>query len=519
MTLLGRIAIEAAQSALDKANSQRYKKEIARARKDVNFFCEWVFTDEQKGGAPIVQAPHHKIWQDVVANHTKAVVWFPIEHGKTTQVKFTFCWLLGHHPDRQYAYISSKSKQAEKMVGAVKREIESNERLRLVFPDLKPQRGRLTTALEEWGKTSIRVHGCPPGAKDSSLTAYGLDGQILGSRFHGAIFDNCLDSSNTNTQDLCEKVIDRFRDEIFSRVMSGGFRLFLDTAWLQHDAMHHFASLPGWHSVKLDAEKPLRKGDETLWPAQFPLERLNEIRTEDLGQTAYDRQFRNKPLSETMNYFQQQYWDSAYGRAIWVEPDVGWPDGMPLQIDLRTGVDLAVKPGEEHDLTVFTTLISEGYRRRLFHMESDRIEGGAILRRFVKVFRGLHLPVIRAGGHAKFVVEDNAAQDYIVKLMRDGAILQAIGLTQREAEDIAVVGRTTTSKRRDENFGIQGLVNDFEMGRWDIAANEETRQLREEMKVWSPGAKHYGDRLMSLWIGNSDFTDGSDDWVNQFDIV
>lgn len=499
---MSKVALEYAQAARKAVvglSAEQHAPEILRAREDPNFECEWCFRDDQMD-RPLVQAWPHRQWQEHVWTHDRLVMWFPIEHGKTTQAKMTLCRLLGKHPDRQYAYISSKDRQARKVLGSVKREIESNERLQMVYPHLKPQISTLTRAREEWGNTSIRVAGCPPGAKDASLTSFGIDGQILGSRLHGAILDNVLDKANTRSQTQREWLLEIIQDEIIGRIMEGGFLWIIDTAWFADDALHELSRRPKWFSIKFDAEVGQVEG-ETLWQAQWPIERLDATKSE-LGQTAYDRQFRNMALSESQNWFKGEFWDAAYGRCSFIEE---WPDqGVDLQVDMRTGVDLATKKGELHDLTAFASIIARGHRRQLINMQAERMEGTAILRRIAYIYRTLHAPINRAGGNAKFVVEDNAAQVYIVQLLRDADMLRAIGLTTDEAGDIRVVGRTTTSKRRDPELGIQGLASGIEMGRWDFASHQEVRQLREEMKVWSPEADHYGDRLMALWIGASD---------------
>jgi len=499
----------AARQAIVTTGQDKYQAEIERALHDPNFQCEWCFRDDQVDG-PLVQGWHHRQWQQLVWENDRLVMWFPIEHGKTTQAKMTLCRLLGEHPDRQYAYISSKDKQARKVLGSIKREIETNDRLQLCYPDLRPQISAISKAREEWGNTSIRIHGCPPGAKDASLTAFGVDGQILGSRLHGVILDNVLDKKNTRSQNLREWILELIKDEIIGRVMDGGFIWVLDTAWFADDALHELAKLPRWFSVKFDAEEGQHEG-ETLWPEQWPADRLAATKGE-LGPTAYDRQFRNMALSESQNWFKREYWDASYGRCSYIEE---WPiEGYDLQVECVTGIDLATRKGESHDLTAFATIVARGHRRQLVNLESDHMEGTAILRRIAYIYRTLHKPISRAGGYAKFVVEDNAAQVYIVQMLRDAEMLRAIGLTEEDAGDINVTGRTTTSKRRDSELGIQGLVSGIEMGRWDFAPHYEIRQLREEMKVWSPEADHYGDRLMALWIGAS----GMNEIIGGFDV-
>lgn len=503
MTNLGLEYASAARRALARATLRDCTEEIERARTDPNFFCEWTFKDTNKG-TPIIQGAHHREWQSLVDEHKRLVMWFPIEHGKTTQAKMKLCRMLGENPACQYGYISSKDKQARKVLAAVKREIEANDRLHLVYPNLTPQISAISRAREEWGNTSIRVAGCPAGAKDPSLSAFGLDGQILGTRLHGVILDNILDAANTRSTTMREWVFDVILDEIIGRVMDGGFIWILDTAWFHDDALHRLAKMPGWHAVKFDAEQPISAGADTLWPQQWPRKRLDSMR-ETLGPTKYDRQFRNRPISESQDWFRREYWDACYGSTPWLE---AWPcdeqgaavDGLQ---DMRTGVDLATRKGEHNDLSVFTTVTGHGARRRLHNIQSGKMEVGEILRRIVSIYRAFHKPINAAGGNAKFVVEDNAAQAYVVQMVREAGAMQAFGLTASEAGDIRVVGRTTTVKRRDMELGIPGVASAFEMGRWKVPANAECEALREEMRTWSPEADHYGDRLMSLWIAGA----------------
>jgi len=477
--------------------------EVVAARNDANDFCEYCFRDDQTG-FPIKQAWHHREWQRLTDEHDRLVAWFPIEHGKSTQTKMKLCRLLGQHGDRQYAYISSKYQQGAKMVGAVGREILGNDRLRQVYPGLRPQLRQNNSGLEEWGRTAIRVADCPRGSKDPSLVAYGVKGQILGARLHGAIIDNALDAANTRSKANREWLLSVLKDEVLGRILPGGFVWILDTAWFHDDMMHEIAKQSGWHSVRFDAEDGHGRG-ETLWPEQWPRRRL-ESKLLELGQTAYDRQFRNRPLSESMNFFKSEFWDAAYGKCPWL---TSWPlddKGLAVggQLQVRTGVDLAVRKGEEHDLTAFATVVGDQHLRKMVNLQSGRMEGPEIARRMVAIYRAIHKPVNLAGGNAKFIVEDNAAQAYIVQMFKDAQVCAAFGLTPGETSDIRIAGRTTTANKRHSELGIQGIASAIEMGRWEFGMSEETSQLRDEMRVWSPSAGHYGDRLMALWIAAAD---------------
>jgi len=504
MSQAGEAFLAAFDAAAAAARADQLAEIRARCQADVNEFAEYAYTDDQ--GEPLVQAAHHRVFQDLARTHDRLVMWFPVEHGKSTQARILATWLLGKHPDRQYAIVKSKAKQAQKDVKTIGRIIVSNPRVREIFPDLRPAEGELRAGVDTWGAEGIRVHGCPYGLPDPSLAAYGLDGQILGARVHGLILDNVLDKANTQSPVQRLKVLETIDEELMSRVLPGGFCIIIDTAWHVDDALHEIAKRPRWHSVKFDAEQGLRKG-QTLWPARFPWKRLKDIR-EASSLVAYNRMYRNMPLSETTAYFKEEHWLRSRGRVEWWDR---WPERVDAQVELVTGVDLATKPKETADETVLATVVRAGHRRQLRHLRSGQMGQPEVLKAMVECYRAFHAPVQAAGGSARFVVEDNAAQVFVVQALRNPEIARGIGLTDEEAGAIQVVGRTTTAKKRDPELGVQSLATDIEMDRWDFPAHPETTDLREEMRVWTPDAGHYGDRLMALWIAAASFGAGLDD--------
>lgn len=491
------IFLSALDEAAARAEAAARRPLVELARADVNAFAEYAWTDAE--GRELKQARHHLVFQDLVSSHDRLVMWFPVEHGKSTQARILATWLLGNYPDRQYAIVKAKAKPAQRDVKAVARAIVANKRLRDVFPDLRPAVGELRSGADTWGAEGIRVHGSPPGLPDPSLAAYGLDGQILGARLHGVIIDNVLDKSNTQSPDQRRKVLETIDEEILSRILPGGFCVIIDTAWHVDDALHEIAKRPRWHSARFDAEDGIEEG-ETLWQDRFPAERLADIRG-TMSAVAYNRMYRNMPLSETTAYFREDAWLRARGASEWLD---AWPQARTLQVEMVTGVDLATRKKETADETAMVTATRDGDRRIMHNITAGRMEGPDVLRAMVRVYKDFHAPVQRAGGTARFVVEDNAAQVYIVQMLRDRKISRGLDLDDDEAAAIQVVGRTTTAKVRDAELGIQSLATDLEMDRWAIPAHPETTNLREEMRVWTPDA-HTGDRLMAMWIAASAF--------------
>jgi hypothetical protein len=478
---------------------------IESARSSVNAFAEYCFTDNESGAA-LVQARHHRELHEIADRQDRCIFWYPVEHGKTTQAKIKLIHLLGQHPSRQYAYLSSKSTQARKTVLGVAREIMVNERIARVFPNLRPQQSTSSRAMDTWGSTALRVEGCPPSARDPSLAAYGLDGEILGARLHGIVIDNILDRDNTSSPVMRAKVLDVLENEVFTRILPGGFVLILDTSWHAEDALHVLSRRAAWHSAKFDAEdggEPQDGGERpTLWPARWPRKRLEAKRAE-LGTIAYNRQFRNIPLSKSLGVFNETALSESVGKTKWLNsrPYPGNGNGDEdtwAQEIVCTGVDLATRKGEEHDETVLWTMskrINDGSCFRTHHVMSCRAEAGGIVRAILDIHRRFH----KGAGLATFRVEDNGAQVYIQQMIREAAVLRGLGATEDDVSEIVVVGHTTTRRKRHEELGIPGLATDVEMGRMWLPEHSEIDKFIEECKSWSPDA-HTGDRLMAAWI-------------------
>ena len=462
--------------------------EAIRARTCVKTFAEYCFVDDS--GQYFKQGAHHDLLQQFHIENDRAIAWFPIEHGKTQQAKVLLLHELGRNQHHHYAYVSSTETQAMKNVGAIGREIVKNHRVQEVFPYLIPQKQATSSSFEQWSNSAIRIDGCPPGDPDPSLAAYGIDGKILGSRLHGVVIDNVLDRNNTQTKLQRERVTEIIKTEVLSRVLKTGWVLIIDTAWHIDDALHQLSRMKGWESIKLSAEEPLREQDKTLWPAQWPRERL-DTRRDEIGQTAYDRMLCNKPLSASLDLFKQTYLSAA------MSVETPWLDEYKGAGPVCTGVDLAVKQGEENDLTVFFTarLDQETMRYVVMNVLAKRMAAPAIVRCMLDLYRRFHDGV--AG--SLFMVENNAAQDQLLQIMRDWDHFSAAGGTSTEFQSIQLSPFTTTVKKYDLEIGIPSLAADFEMGRWSVPDHPETHEWYEDMIRWSPDA-HTGDRLMASWF-------------------
>lgn len=472
------------KEALQQAEKAQYLRDvddaILAARENVNDFIEFCFG--------LVQAPIHRQLQGHWNSHGSTVDLFPIGHGKTTQVIGRIVWLLGKHPDRCMAYITSGERPALKVGRAVKRAIESNERVRLVFPDLKPEGEDDQGGRTWWGAQSMRVNGSTTDGldKDPSLAVYGWNGQITGSRMSVIFIDNVCNRENTYSANMRDNVLETIENDILSREAIDGCTFHItDTSWYDDDPPHVLGARGGWDMHVVDAEQG--EDGNTAWPEVWTWEKLAKKR-EEIGPIAYDRTLRNITTAMSAGIFKRAAWDQCLGAP--------WADSYDGPERVVTAVDLGTRPGAKHDRTVFTTGIRvDDVNVRVLHSCSLRATGTDIARVFVDLYRKFHNHA--AGG--EFVVEDNGAQVFIVDMLRNAATAKALGFSINEFGRLCVKGRTTTAKKHDLDVGVPALAGDLEMGRLMIPEHPEMAQLWEDMRVYTP-EDHTGDHLMSLWI-------------------
>jgi len=480
MVTIAQIYLDATRAAAAEVEARQHREAVEAARGSVDAFMEFVFSVEQ--------ADIHRELQADWAAHPRTINLFPIEHGKTTQTVGNVLFLLGHNPELCLAYVTSGAGPAMKVGRAVKRAIESNDRLHLVFPDLLPEVDAGGQARTWWGAQSMRVKGAPMSglSRDPSFAVYGWDGQITGSRLDGVFVDNICNRKNTYSRLMRENVLETIENDVLSRVKEHGFAHVTDTSWYDDDPPHALGKREGWTMRVVDAHDGI--DGQPVWPQQWPWERLI-AKEKEIGTTAYNRTLRNITTAASAGIFKRDAFEACLGRARWRDSY----DGTKRVI---TAVDLGTRPGAAHDLTVFCTGADiDGTRYQLLNVKVMRGSGVTVASAFVDIYRRFH-----AGkGGGTFLVEDNAAQVFIVDMLKNAATAKAIGFTPAEIANLHVRGRTTTSKKHDLDIGVPGVAADLEMERLLLPNHHEIDALWEDMRVYTPES-HTGDRLMSLWI-------------------
>ncbi len=166
---------------------------------------------------------------------------------------------------------------------------------------------------------------------------------------------------------------------------------------------------------------------------------------------------------------------------------LGGGDESPLRV--YTGVDLAVQRHAKADSTVLFTIgvHAKDRSRHVLNIESGKWAGPEIVGRIIST-------------HDRFgsvvVVENNAAQDFILQFTR-------------EVSAVPIIPFTTGRNKAHPEFGVESLFAELANGKWvipNIGGQLESSQMHEEVQAWlqemlyyEPG-EHTGDRLMAAWL-------------------
>ncbi len=131
------------------------------------------------------------------------------EHAKTTclSVKYPL-WRVGRNPNLRVMIVSKSATLAQTILREIRQNVESNERLKTVFPGMKPD--------VPWGRDELQVRrgtdaergGKHVILKDPTFTGVGLHGPLTGKRADLIIVDDPFDESEVRTEAQRQKVED-----------------------------------------------------------------------------------------------------------------------------------------------------------------------------------------------------------------------------------------------------------------------------------------------------------------------
>jgi hypothetical protein len=411
---------------------------VQLARRDAATFIELVLRDEQTG-APVVLAPMHERWLRAIDEHDRLALHAAVEHGKSSCLSIgRTLYELARDPSKRVCILSNTAAQARRLVRTIGEYIARSDELHQVAPHLRP--GTV------WREDAISVERTTM-AKDASVTATGLHGSIVGSRFDLLIIDDLEDYESTRTESQRRTTLDWLLSSAFTRLTSHGRVVAVGTCWHREDVLSTLARRPEFASLRFPVVDP--ETGAPNWPERWPPERIERVR-QQLGPFDAARSLDLQPISDESAVIKREWIDAALDRGHGVPltkqlPNPG--DGWKVTI----GVDLGVSLSAKADETAIVAVVSDDRgRRQLLEAQSGRWPVDEICRRVVSAHRRF--------ANATCVIESVAAQEFVVQLVK-GFVGASSG---------KIIPFKTAGGKRSLDYQLELLGAEMAAGKWII---------------------------------------------------
>lgn len=257
-------------------------------------------------------------------------------------------WQIINNPRKSGFIFSSTQDQAERILGDIKDEIETNPKLQWLVPKVK----------DKWGSRLIR---CSNGCR---LYARGFGTKVRGAHPFFIVVDDGLTDETQYSEMVRRKQKDYFYAAITNMINPGGQIIVIGTPLSSDDLYSDLKENPEYHYAEYPAESnPGHPDNKALWADRFSLEDLARIRRE-IGEIMYTREFLCSPISDSMSLFPLKLFRGQDVERFNLKL------GMPLEfwqqagITIYMGVDFAISSNVGADYTVVFVLGSDKYGNR-----------------------------------------------------------------------------------------------------------------------------------------------------------
>lgn len=233
------------------------------------------------------------------------------EHFKSTIITYALTIQdILNDPDITVGIFSFNRPTAKAFLRQIKREFESNEMLRRLFPTVIWENANRDA--QTWGEDSgivVQRHGNP---KESTVEAWGLvDGQPTSKHFKLMVYDDVVTADSVTTPEMIEKVT-RAWEASRNLTTEGGATRYIGTRWHFNDTYKQIidrgAAIERRHAVTEDGTV---EGKPVLWTPARVAEKRREM-----GPYTFSAQLLLDPTADRTQGFREEwirYYESGSG--------------------------------------------------------------------------------------------------------------------------------------------------------------------------------------------------------------
>jgi predicted phage terminase large subunit-like protein len=286
----------------------------------------------------------------------KLAITTPPRIGKTTLASIiTPAYVLGRNPTETVITVSYGSELSESWGRRVRNTL-SDAAFQQVYPGCKLS-----------PDSAAAYHFSTTAGGEYSATGRG--GPITGRGASLLVLDDLVkDSSEANSDAITRGIVDWLQHVAFTRLTPNGRVLAVATRWSERDPMGWMMSQPGWTILHLPAiaesvNDPMgRKVGEALWPSHYPVEALEQIRT-DVGSRVFQCLYQGNVAATQGTIFKRD-WFRYYEQAP-------APENFSRVVQ---SWDTAFKTGATNDYSVCATFGESKNGFYLLSLYRDKIE-------------------------------------------------------------------------------------------------------------------------------------------------
>ena len=285
----------------------------------------------------------------------------PREHAKTTHVAVKYpLWRWGHDQNLRIFVISKTATLAEAIVGEIKSNIDVNERLQRVFPQLQPSKP-WTSSVFRLRRTRIM--------KTDSAKGIGLFGSITGFRADIIILDDPFDQKETRTEGQRAKIVEFIEKVVFTILEPEGEVIYIGTRWHYDDYWGNLLAkaieaggnvfCKIYKSINYVDPEDTASCEYALWPQKWPLEALYQRRS-DIGTPNFNCLYQNDPRGLEGIFFKDKW-------ITWYDPAI--LNTIP-DLYLFQGVDPAIGESPESKQTSIFTIALDPRKMDIYMIDN-----------------------------------------------------------------------------------------------------------------------------------------------------
>ena len=257
---------------------------------------------------------HKELCKFVQSNpKKKKLILVPRSHLKTKLVTVGYsCFKIAKNPKIRILIYSATWQVAVDIVQTIERNLsDENGRFVEVF-------GNFREGAPQWQNDRFRLK--ENDKKEPTVTASGIDNNLVGGHYDLIIFDDVVSADNITTSDQIQKVIKTY-NQALDLLEPDGEVIVVGTRWHDADLYGWIMDpgnnvLPQFEIFKKEAFQGSIETDdgfELLWPGKFTRHNLWE-RLQSEGWSQFSAQYLNEPVPEETAIFKRQ-WFMHYDEA------------------------------------------------------------------------------------------------------------------------------------------------------------------------------------------------------------